>query len=802
MVQVTTTKEQMETPQNVSSHNNTLELDLAKELRSCAPRKSFFPIPGRLKKLKHFFQLTYTHFEDATKTQVTVSSTSEWLLDNFYVLEQAIREVEDDLPADYYSRLPKTADGWPRIYIVALAITRREYSRFDMDQLRFFIQEFQTITPLSIGELWAFPLMLRLTVLETLAEGLADVTKLPWDIAQQPEIWRTLESASESLPAGNAPKADSETLVINSIQNLRLIATLDWKTFFEKTSVLEKILQSDPAQSYSESEFETRNHYRSIIEELAVGSPLSEAEIASYAIQLAENGGAERERHIGYYLIGAGKPKLEKIIRYRPTFRGRFLRAVQTHPTFAYLGSIVFLALLIYSSVFYYVITSGANLAHLIAVSILALAPASAIAVDLTNWLTGLVIPPRILPKLNYETGVPVEERTMVVIPALFGTEQDVQFLLRQIEGHFVANSDPNIFFALLTDFADAPDKEMPHDDDLIAQAEDRIQQLNERYSSGNYHPFFLFHRERTWNAGEDCWMGWERKRGKLEEFNKLLRENAATTYTVQIGDLSVLPSIRYVITLDADTLLPRDSARRLIGTVAHPLNRAEFESISDEIKAGYSILQPRAQVRPAVVNQSLFTRAYSGDSAIDLYTRAVSDVYQDLFGEGNYVGKGIYDVEAFQKSLDDKIPENHLLSHDLFEAIQGSCGLVTDVVLFEDYPPHYLAYTDRMHRWVRGDWQLLPWLRKWVPHRTQGKSRNTLSVIDQWKLLDNLRRSLLSPVSLVLLLIGWLFLPGNRLAWTLLALAPYITPIITNFISEVRRHMRTQTSNVVARPI
>jgi cyclic beta-1,2-glucan synthetase len=403
---------------------------------------------------------------------------------------------------------------------------------------------------------------------------------------------------------------------------------------------------------------------------------------------------------------------------------------------------------------------------------------------------------------MDFSDGVPDKYRTIVVIPALFGTERDVSFLLQQIENHFVANGDPNISFALLTDFADAPEKEMPHDDHLLAQGREHIERLNEKYGNVSYRPFYLFHRERTWNPSEECWMGWERKRGKLEEFNRLITGNDKTTYKVQVGDLSILRDINYVITLDADTLLPRESARRLIGTLAHPLNQAEFKAGTDEITAGYTVLQPRAQVRPVVVNQSLFTRAYAGDSSLDLYTRAVSDVYQDIFGEGNYVGKGIYDVHAFQRSLHDKIPENRLLSHDLFEALQGRCGLVTDVVVFEDYPPHYLAYTDRLHRWVRGDWQLLPWLQGWVPHRTKGKVRNMLSLIDQWKLLDNLRRSLVAPASLGLLVCAWLVLPGSKIAWLLYALSPFLMPVLTNAISELRQKFKSQATNIATRPI
>jgi cyclic beta-1,2-glucan synthetase len=253
---------------------------------------------------------------------------------------------------------------------------------------------------------------------------------------------------------------------------------------------------------------------------------------------------------------------------------------------------------------------------------------------------------------------------------------------------------------------------------------------------------------------------------------------------------------------LDADTVLPREAARQLIGTLAHPLNQAEFDPVSGEIRAGHTILQPRVQVRPEASNRSLFTRVYSGDSVIDLYTRAVSDVYQDLFDEGNYVGKGIYDVEAFQKILQDKIPENRMLSHDLFEGMQGRCGLVTDVVLFEDYPPHYLIYTDRLHRWVRGDWQLLPWLGNQVPHRTKGKARNTLSLIDRWKLFDNLRRSLLPPAVLAFLIGGWLFLPGSSLVWMAFALAPYLMNIVSNLIAEIQHSFSKEHATMVTRPL
>src|SRR5215216_2147912 len=781
--------------QNTSLPNNRSEetiSQLAHELNKCVPRRTNFYIPTRLKQFTDFFQECFDYFDETNKAQVSTSQTAEWLLDNFYIIEQAIRQVEEDLPADYYQRLPKTQAGWPRIYLIALSNTHGENIRLDIEQIKNFLQVFQKVTPLTTGELWALPLMLRLAVLESLAEALAAATQLKWDSMSQTVLQRRTETPDQ---------VDPNEIVANSILDLRLLATQDWKAFFESTSLLEQILRGDPAGLYAQMYFETRNHYRSVIEELAHGSTMSEADIATQTVQLAQAGVSTREKHVGYYFLASGREVLETRINFHSKFSVRLIRFIQKNATTSYLGSIVALTFLFVLLAGYYAMQAGGSTLQLILAGILTILPATSVSIDIINGLVVAIIPPRTLPKLNFDNGVPEEYKTMVVIPALLATERDAPLLLSQIERHFIGNSDPNIFFALITDFADAPEKEMPADDEPIAQTKTAIEQLNKKYGNQAYHPFYFFHRERKWNESEECWMGWERKRGKLEEFNKLLSGSDSTTFTVKFGDLSVLPTIRYVITLDADTVLPRESARQLIGTLAHPLNQAEFDPVSGEIKAGHTILQPRTQVRPASSNRSLFTRVYSGDSVIDLYTRAVSDVYQDLFDEGNYVGKGIYDVSAFQRSLQDKTPENHLLSHDLFEGMQGRCGLVTDVVVFEDYPPHYLVYTDRMHRWLRGDWQLLPWLWNRVPHRTQGKRRTTLSIIDRWKLFDNLRRSLVQPAVLALLVSGWLWLPGSSLLWMIISLSPYLMGVASNFIAEVRHVFSQRHSTVTSRP-
>ena len=774
-----------------------LVFKLAENLSACMPRDGGFPIRDRLKKLAEFFHSAYHYFDEASRTQVSVSHTAEWLLDNFHVIEQAIRQVEEDMPVDYYHRLPKTDDGSARIYILALAIGQRENIHYDIDQIKNFIQIFQSITPLRVGELWALPPMLRLAVMETLAERLAEDAKLDWDAVPQPNLLREAGTF-----ASDSPQPATETIIVNCILNLRWLGTQDWKAFFESTNMPERILNDDPAGVYARMDFETRNRYRNIVEELALRSPIDEVNIAAQAVELARTGKTIREKHVGYYLIDSGRTLLEAQVAFRPTLNRLIRRWIKKNATLTYLGSIAILTVLIYLAIILYTLLAGGHPIQVVLAALLSLLPASAITIELINWLVISIIPPRTLPKLDFQTGVPAEYSTMVVIPALLSTERDAPFLTHQLENHFLGNADPNIHFALLTDYADAPQKEMADDRQNLERAVAAIEQLNMKYGNGSYLPFYLFHRERIWNPTEGCWMGWERKRGKLEEFNKLLRGSDSTSYILRMGDQSILSTVRYVITLDSDTQLPRDSARRLIGALAHPLNRAEFDQATGEIKTGYTVLQPRTQVRPAVANQSFFTRVYSGDTVVDLYTRAVSDVYQDLFSKGNYVGKGIYDVDAFQYSLQDRVPENCLLSHDLFEGIQGRCGLVTDVTLFEDYPPFYLAYTDRLHRWVRGDWQLLRWLGTPVPHRTKGRVPNPLSLIDRWKIFDNLRRSLMPLMIIGLLGAGWFLLPGASIIWVALALSPFLVSMVTNLISALFNTKTGQSSRVITRPL
>ncbi|MCK4832143.1 MAG: hypothetical protein KAS81_05220, partial [Anaerolineales bacterium] len=728
----------------------------------------------------------YQYFATASEAQRSLSYAAEWLLDNYYIVQQAVRQIGEDMPESYCRQLPKlgasSLEGYPRVYALALGMIAYCGSHLSLDRVTRFVQAYQQVAPLTIGELWALPTMLRMGIIEYLAGAVAEVTGLG---AHRNQVG----PATVSLPK----EQEAEEIVGNCILSLRSLAAHDWQEFFEDVSRVEAVLRSDPAAVYERMDFDTRDRYRKVVEELARRAGRSEERVAREAVWLAKRAAdetpaterPERSAHVGYYLLDRGRVQIETRLDYAPSWRSRRHRWLLDHPTPTYQGAIVLAALVMLFASVWYAQVAGGNLGHLVAVSLLVLIPATDAAVNLVNWLVTILVPPRVLPRLEFEDGIPAEYSTMLVVPAILKQASEIEPLLRGLELHFLSNEDPHLRLALLTDFGDAPEQQMPDDGELLVQLEDGIVSLNGKYGRRGSGPFYLFHRDREWNPAEDCWMGWERKRGKLVEFNRLLGGSKDTSYRIQIGDLKVLARIRYVITVDADTAVPRGAARRLVATLAHPLNRAELDPDSGQVVAGYTVLQPRVDVKPTSASRSLFTHMFAGDTGLDLYTLAVSDVYQDLFGEGSYVGKGIYDVVAFERSLRGRIPDNTLLSHDLFEGIHGRAGLVTDVILYEDYPPHYLAYAHRLHRWVRGDWQLVPWVLPKAPRADGGRRRNDLSLLDRWKILENLRRSVTTPALLALLISGWLWLPGSPLMWTLGGLAASAAPLITRIVTR-----------------
>jgi cyclic beta-1,2-glucan synthetase len=686
---------------------------------------------------------------------------AEWLLDNYYIVERAVRLVREEFPPAFERHLPSSAagdvSGLPVVYALAREIVTPSPQHVEVEAIARLVEEFQTVRPLSMAEAWALPVLLRIVLIESLADAVA------------------IELPIEG-PSGDTP---SDQSVAACIRGLRTVETSDWKAFFEEVSATERILREDPAGVYAGMDFDTRDRYRKAVEELARRSDWSEEAVAREAVRRSLGGLGVRSGHVGYHLVDGGFDALARAVGYRPGWRTRWRRFVLRHPTPSYLGAIAVVAVLHLSALGWALHAAGAGPAVVVAGVLLALVSAGTVAVSLVNRLVTLSLPVRVLPKMDFQESLPAHCRTMIVVHMILAPDDDVSPLLSRLEIHWLANADANLHLALLISLADAPEESMPGDVELMRRLEEGVRALNAKYGHGDAGPFHLLHRKRLWNAGEGCWMVWERKRGQIVEFNRLLAGDRETSFVGHVGDPGVLSTIRFVITLDADTELPRDAARRLVATLAHPLNQAELDPGTGRVRAGYSILQPRMEVTPVGAAVSSFSRLFAGDPGLDLYSRAVSDVYQDLFGEGIFVGKGVYDPAAFAKSLHGRVPDNAVLSHDLFEGIHARAALVTDVVLFEHYPVDYRSYWRRLHRWTRGDWQLLPWLGRRVPLADGGRAPNRLSLISRWKIADNLRRTLLPPTLVGFLFLAWLVFPVPAL-WSVIAVLVLAAPLLT----------------------
>jgi cyclic beta-1,2-glucan synthetase len=767
----------------------------------------------------------------------SILPAAEWLLDNFHLIESQELEVRQNLPRSYYLELPKLAshefEGSARIYVMALQLIGHSEGHLDLDRLTRFVTSYQSLAPLTIGELWAWPSMLRIALLENLrrladellqargARLAADQFLAQWDRREStgiaPSLPATVPTAyvvqllrnlreygsdagelrrlvdeklalhdlspEDAIRAEHQEQATAQAAMGITVTSLRFCSTLDWTLYFERVSQVEQILQRDPAGVYKRMDFATRDRYRQVVEELAESSGEAQVRVALRAIESSleaqeKDPRDDRSHHVGFHLLGKGRPKLEIDVAYEPTLRSRMAAFIFEHATPIYLGAIGLLTLL--GALAAAIAVQGSGYEGV--AGFLALFPASDLAVSIVQWIVTRLIRPRALPRLDLTSGVPIEGRTMVIIPTLLSSTEDVQGLLEHLEVQAIGNMDPHLHFAILSDFTDAATAEMPQDAAIVEVARKGIEDLNARLGQGRNDRFFLFHRTRLWNPKENRWMGWERKRGKIEEFNRLLRGAGETSYAVQVGDVSILPQIRFCITLDRDTRLPRDTAKQLIGIALHPLNRPKFDVSQGRITEGYGILQPRVSVTFASAAGSLFSRVYAGHTGVDPYTTAVSDTYQDLFGEGSFTGKGLYDVDAFVAALSDRIPENALLSHDLFEGLYARTALVSDVEVVDDYPSSVVAHMRRQHRWVRGDWQIFLWLFPWVPTR-RGVERNQLPMISRWKIFDNLRRSLVSPLMVILLAAGWTLFPGHAWVWALGVLAILAFPICTQLL-------------------
>ena len=814
---------------------------------------------------------------------------AEWLLDNFYLIEEEIRTARRHLPRGYSRELPRLAlapvngngAGLPRIYDLALQAIAHGDGQVGRGPLSRFVASYQTAQPLLLGELWAFPIMLRLALIENLrrvaarvavahidrdtagtwADSMLEVAaKSPSELipviadmarsspsltnAYVAEFARRLQGqgAALALPltwmeqrlgeSGHTieqmvqleaqQQAANQVSVSNCIGSLRLLNAMDWREFVETLSGVEQTLRDDPSGVYAQMDFGTRDRYRHAVESIAKLGKRSETEVARLAVQLADaaaqtgtdaaaNG---RHLHIGYYLTGEGRAALEEAAGVHVTGVLAVARRVRRRPLAVYAGSIIAITL---------ALVAGPLLdAHRrvgwpwwgeVLFGIALLLATSQLAVSLVNWLVTLFVEPQPLARMDYSYGIASESRTLVVVPTMIGHAAGVEALVDALEVRFLANRDPHLHFALLTDFYDASEEHQPTDAALVELAALRISALNTKYriATGPQGTdfFFLFHRPRRWNPRERVWMGYERKRGKLADLNALLRghagEGGADRFQRIVGDTGSLSAVRYVITLDTDTQLPRDAASQIIATMAHPLNRPVFGTgrCEDIVVEGYGILQPRVGLSLPSTNRSGYARLYGGEPGIDPYTRAVSDVYQDMFGEGSFIGKGIYDVDAFERALAGRLPENRILSHDLLEGCHARAGLLSDVQMLEESPTRYSVDVARRYRWIRGDWQLLGWLRSRL-HTLPDKPRNPLSTLSRAKILDNLRRSLVPSALVAVLLVGWWALPAPEW-WTwraiaIVALIP-VAAQIADWLRRAAERVRAEEPARVASP-
>lgn len=711
------------------------------------------------------------------------TKAAEWLLDNEYQIRRAVRQVQEDMPSVFYRRLPALSapecDGLPRVFLAAHGLLNAANIQISEDAAVHFVDGYQGRDALSIAELWAFPAMLRLACLETIVLAFSSLV---------PGIGVPF-ARSAGMPDPKDLRDPTEA-VSRAITALSAISRIRWEEFFERTSRVEAILRTDPAARHAAQDFETRDSYRRAIEKIAEGCDAAETDVADHAIRLARNHrGTPRQSHVGWWLVAAGRARLEAELGYRAQRRDALRRWVRTHPGFFYAGSLIGFGLAAMVLPAGLLIRFGAGPAAWTAGLLLSLMPASIISVTLTNWLVTQMVPPRLLPKLDFKEGLPDDMAAAVVVPVIFGNADEVAPLLDQLESHWLTNPDPRLCFAILGDPADAATEDTPQDAQIRAALTDGIARLNGRYPG--HRPFAFLHRRRRWNPAEGVWMGWERKRGKLEEFNLFLAGRAEKAFPVQAGNIDALRNARYVVTLDSDTVMPPGSVKRLLGALCHPLNQVEFDAAGERVLAGYTFVQPRIEISPRAGSASRFSRLYTGDTAIDIYSRAVSDVYQDLFGAGIFTGKGAYDVAAFRQSLAGRVPENALVSHDLFEGLHGRAALASDIVFYEGFPASYPQYVRRLHRWIRGDWQLLPWLGRRVPGRGGVRLKNPLGALDRWKIIDNLRRSLIPPALVLLAVIGWVGLPGEALIWTLLTIAAPGAYLLTDVLAGLSRGHR-----------
>jgi cyclic beta-1,2-glucan synthetase len=822
----------------------------AAQVVTTAPRK-VQSLAARVENNRNQLRGSLQAIAHAERDQRAITPAAEWLLDNFHVVEEQIADIHDHLPDRFYRELPKLAEGplagYPRVYGISWAFVAHTDSHFTSEQLVGFVSGYQEVAPLTMGEIWALPITLRVVLVENLCRFARKITNSQRGRQLANQYLNEIESTDsrtqelrielpearfrrafavqlvqrlrdqhlatsfatdllndwlaeqklnvdELVQREHAAQSAANLSVRNIISSMRLISAFDWRSFFESISLVEQQMRSHP--TYASMDFASRDRYRHAIEDLAKHSAHTELAVAQLVLKkiLAPEiltttpiGINPRVFDSGYFLIAEGRDELEIELNYQPPLLQRLKRYYSRYPVVNYLTSIAVLTLCIVIVLAWISLDAGVTLMPIVLLVMLSLFPASDIAVALVNRLVTLVFKPRHLPRIQLEAGPSIELKTVVAVPALLTSIAAIRAQIAQMEVYYLANPNGAVYFAVLSDWVDSNSEISHTDEELLVCAREQIALLNTRHSTLNGSRFYLFHRRRRWNEGEGKWMGWERKRGKLTEFNRLLRGATDTSFLPQDPSESDVPTgVRYVITLDADTKLPIDTVSQLVGIACHPLNQPRFDSAEQRTGQGYGVLQPRVTATlPQREERSVFQRMFSAAGGVDAYAGAASDVYQDLFGEGSFTGKGLYDIDAFDRALAGRVPANRLLSHDLFEGTFARCALVSDVEVFEDFPSHVEVAAARQHRWARGDWQLLPWIF--------GPLGRDIPAIGRWKMLDNLRRTLSAPAALLLLALSWALPRSPQALWIALVVTALAVPTVIALFDSVVALLKTK---------
>ena len=818
--------------------------------------KYTYPIP-RLKENFEFITEVYNLLNEHIKLKLPIHPAGEWILDNFYIIDETVKTVTKELTLKKYTNFLGIANGpyagFARIYVLASEIVAYTDGKINGKNLEVLLKAYEDKKTLSMDEIWNINTFLRMALIENIREAcekiysaqlqkykveniierlvenkskdelqFKNIGEYKTKVIEQGEMkypfieymsYRLKQYGKKAYPFLNILEEQvnkmgteiSEVIkkehfdiavrkvsVGNCIISIKNINRINMIEIFEKINGVEEILKKDPVNVYSKMDYKTRIYYRNKLKEISKKTKISEIYIARKCLELSSieyeksnMDSNDKKAHVGYYLIADGEPKLLEILQNKKVPKQNNMHKAQKYITALAVVTIVLAG--VYGL---YINTQINNIVLSLILSILLLIPIETIFTQIAQYILGKTKNTKIIPKLDFRNGIPEQNATFVVIPTIIKNGKRVEELMHKLEVYYIANKSDNIYFALLGDCSTSSNEEEGFDEEVINTGKKMVDILNKKYPDEKFTKFNFIYRKRMWNEGEEAYLGWERKRGLLNQFNEYILGNISNPFkTNTITNLASMPPIKYIITLDADTDLVLNSAKELIGAMAHILNKPELNKSEDLVIAGHALIQPRIGIDLMSSIKSLYTKIYAGAGGVDVYANAISDIYQDNFEEGIFTGKGIYDLKIFSKILNNEIPENTILSHDLLEGSYLRCGLATDIMLMDGYPVGYNSSKSRLHRWIRGDWQIIIWLKDKIKNKRGEIKNNPLNILSKYKIFDNLVRSLLEVSSVLTIIYMCILYYFYKIKiWPIITtvLIAVLTPTVIDVINKI----------------